>query len=154
MMTQSNTSLDIKQILDIIPHRYPFLLIDKITDVNIEAGTIEAKKNVTINEEFFQGHFPGAPIMPGVLIMEAMAQAGGVLVYLKDKPERPTIAVLMNIKNVKFRVQVKPGDVLTIKCEGIHFSSKGGKIKATAYVEDKVACQGEMGFCLVDRETV
>lgn len=153
-MIQTDTSMDIKQILEIIPHRYPFLLIDKILDVNTEAGTIDAQKNVTINEEFFQGHFPGAPIMPGVLIIEAMAQAGGVLVYLKDTPTKPTIAVLMNIKNAKFRAQVKPGDVLVIKCEGIHFSSKGGKIKATAYVEDKVACQAEMSFCLVDRESV
>jgi 3-hydroxyacyl-[acyl-carrier-protein] dehydratase len=153
-MTREKVPFDIKQIVDIIPHRYPFLLIDKIHDVDIEAGTITAQKNVTINEQFFQGHFPGAPIMPGVLILEAMAQSGGVLVYLKNGPKNPKIAVLMNIKNAKFRVQVKPGDILIIKCEGIHFSSKGGKIKATATVDDKIACQGEMSFCLVDRDKV
>lgn len=153
-MTSENIILDLKQILEVLPHRYPFLLIDRIHDVDVEAGTITAQKNVTFNEDFFQGHFPGNPIMPGVLILEAMAQAGGVLVYLKDKPKTPTIAVLMNIKNAKFRAQVKPGDVLIIKCEGIHFSSKGGKIKATATVDDKLVCQGEMSFCLVDRDSI
>lgn len=153
-MTKERTNIDIKQILEIIPHRYPFLLIDKIHKVDTEAGTITAQKNVTINEQFFQGHFPGAPIMPGVLILEAMAQAGGVLVYLKGELDKPTIAVLMNIKYAKFRVPVKPGDVLMIECEGIHFSAKGGKIAATATVDGKIACQTEMSFCLVDKVNV
>lgn len=153
-MKSEEKPLDLKEILNILPHRYPFLLIDKVHKIDLEKGVIEAQKNVTFNEEFFQGHFPGNPIMPGVLIMEAMAQAGGVLVYLKEKREVPTIAVLMNIKNAKFRAQVKPGDVLMIRCEGVHFSSKGGKIAATATVDEKVVCHGEMGFCLVEREMI
>lgn len=153
-MTSEEMPMDLKEILNILPHRYPFLLIDKVHKIDIEKGTIEAQKNVSYNEEFFQGHFPGNPIMPGVLILEAMAQAGGVLVYLKEKREVPTIAVLMNIKQAKFRQQVKPGDVLMIRCEGMHFSSKGGRIAATATVDGKVACQGEMGFCLVERALI
>lgn len=92
--------------------------------------------------------------MPGVLILEAMAQAGGVLVYLKNHPSSPTIAVLMNIKNAKFRTPVRPGDVLIIKCKGLHFSSKSGRIEAFGYVDDKVVCQAEMSFALVNRELV
>jgi len=141
------------EIQNVIPHRYPFLLVDRIIELEPMKRAVGIK-NVTINEYFFQGHFPGAPIMPGVLILETLAQAGGVLVYLKENPKTPTIAVLMNIKDAKFRMQVKPGDVLLIKCEGIHFSSKGGKIKAVAHVNGKVACQAEMSFCLVSKESI
>lgn len=153
MITEDKT-IEIKQILEIIPHRYPFLLIDRIHKLDLEAGTITAQKNVTFNEQFFQGHFPGSPIMPGVLILEAMAQAGGVLVYLRGNLETPKVAVLMNITNAKFRMQVKPGDVLLIKCQGIHFSSRGGKIKTTALVDDKIASEAEMSFCLVDKDSI
>lgn len=144
--------LDIKDILKILPHRYPFLLVDKIVEINLEQGIVVGQKNVTFNESFFQGHFPNAPIMPGVLILEALAQAGGVLVHLKDPTEK--IAVLLNVNNAKFRNPVKPGDNLMLRCEGIHFSSKGGKIKALATVNDKVAVEAEMGFALVDRNLI
>lgn len=154
MIEQKLESFGINKILEILPHRYPFLLVDKILEVDVEKGTITAQKNVTINEPFFQGHFPGAPIMPGVLIMEAMAQAGGVLVNLRGDPSAKHYALLMNIKNAKFRRPVKPGDVLIIKCEGIHFSSKGGRIHAASYVGDQVVVEGEMGFALVKREQV
>lgn len=154
MNESSQSKFDVKEIQKLLPHRYPFLLIDKIHEIDMEKGTITAQKNLTINEAFFQGHFPDAPIMPGVLILEAMAQAGGVLVYLKNNPDVPTIAVLMNIKNAKFRTPVKPGDVLIIKCNGLHFSSKSGRIEAFAYVEDKVVCQAEMSFALVNKELI
>jgi 3-hydroxyacyl-[acyl-carrier-protein] dehydratase len=144
--------LDVKDILKILPHRYPFLLVDRILEIDLEKGTILGQKNVTINESFFQGHFPGVPIMPGVLILEALAQTGGVLVHLKD--QQPKIAVLLNVNNAKFRHPVRPGDVLYLKGEGLHFSSKGGRVKVEAIVNDKVAVQAEIGFALIDKEQI
>ncbi len=144
--------LFIKDIMKILPHRYPFLLIDRVIDLDLEKGNILAQKNLTINEEFFQGHFPGAPIMPGVLILEALAQAGAVLVYLNGQSDQ--IAVLMSVKNAKFRAPAKPGDILYLKCEGLHLSSKGGRIKATATVNDKIAVEAEIGFALVDKSQI
>ena len=150
MTHQKNLSL--KEIIKILPHRYPFLLVDKIIDIDLSKATIVGQKNLTMNEAFFQGHFPDAPIMPGVLIIEALAQAGGVLVHLKSQSEK--IAVLLSIDGAKFRHPVKPGDVLTLKCEGIHLSSKGGKVKAEAYVGEKLACEAEIGFALVDKNMI
>lgn len=145
-------TLDIKEIIKILPHRYPFLLVDKILKVDLEKGYILGQKNLTINEAFFQGHFPGAPIMPGVLILEALAQTGAVLVHLSGQKEK--VGVLLNIKNAKFRNPVKPGDILYLEGEGIHISSKGGKVRATATVNGKVAVEAEMGFALVDKSQI
>lgn len=147
-----SSTLDIKEILKILPHRYPFLLVDRIVEIDIENGKILGQKNVTINEAFFQGHFPDAPIMPGVLILEALAQAGGVLVHLKSPI--PKIAVLLNVNNAKFRHPVRPGDVLMLKGEGLHFSSKGGRVKVEAMVQDKIAVEAEIGFALVDKSQI
>jgi 3-hydroxyacyl-[acyl-carrier-protein] dehydratase len=144
--------MDVKEIMKILPHRYPFLLVDKILSCDIEAGVIIGQKNATINEAFFQGHFPGAPIMPGVLILEALAQVGAVLVHHKFNDDR--LAVLLNVNNAKFRNPVKPGDVLILKCEGIHFSSKGGRVKATASVDDKMAVEAEIGFAYIDKNLI
>ncbi len=144
--------LGIKEISEILPHRYPFLLVDKIIEVDTDKGYILGQKNVTFNEHFFQGHFPGAPIMPGVLILEALAQTGAVLVYLKGKREK--IAVLLNVKNAKFRKPVKPGNTLLLKGEGLHLSSKGGRIKAVATVDGKVVVEAEVGFALVDKSQI
>lgn len=145
-------TLDIKEIVKILPHRYPFLLVDKILEVDLEKSHILGQKNLTMNEAFFQGHFPDAPIMPGVLILEALAQTGAVLVHLSG--EREKVGVLLNVKNAKFRNPVKPGDILYLKGEGIHISSKGGKIRATATVNGKVAVEAEMGFALVDKNQI
>lgn len=147
-----NKNLDIKAIVQILPHRYPFLLVDKIIEIDQEKGTIVGKKNVTVNESFFQGHFPDAPIMPGVLILEALAQTGGILVHLKGNAEK--IAVLLNVNHAKFRHPVRPGDVLLLKCEGLHFSSKGGRVKAQAFVDDKMAAEAEIGFALIDKNQI
>lgn len=147
-----NKSLDIKGILKILPHRYPFLLVDKIIEIDIEKGIIIGQKNVTFNESFFQGHFPDAPIMPGVLILEALAQTGGLLVHLKENAEK--IAVLLNVNHAKFRHPVRPGDVLLLKCEGLHFSSKGGRVKAQAFVDEKMAAEAEIGFALVYKSQI
>lgn len=145
--------LDIKDILQILPHRYPFLLVDKIIEINLEAPRIVGVKNVTFNEGFFQGHFPHAPIMPGVLILEALAQVGGILVYKKGFQDK--IAVFLNIAQAKFRNPVKPGDVLYLEAEGIHFSSKAGRVKVRALINnEKVAAEAEMSFALVHKENI
>lgn len=158
-MSEKKIILDIKEIEKILPHRFPFLLVDRIIDLDLEKGTIVGQKNLTFNEQFFQGHFPGAPIMPGVLILEALAQAGAVLVYLKGKgtahvDNADKIAVLMNVNKAKFRKPARPGDVLILKGEGLHLSSKGGRIKATALVDEAVAVEAEIGFALVDKSQI
>lgn len=148
----SSRTLETKDIIKILPHRYPFLLVDKIIDMDLEKGTIVGLKNLTINEAFFQGHFPDAPIMPGVLILEALAQTGGVLLHLRGMPNK--IAVLLNINNAKFRHPVRPGDTLHLKAEGLHFSSKGGKIAAQAFVGEKLAAEAEIAFAYLDKEQI
>ncbi|MGE5195847.1 MAG: 3-hydroxyacyl-ACP dehydratase FabZ [Anaerolineae bacterium] len=142
--------LDVKDITRILPHRYPFLLVDKVIYLNLEESMIIGQKNVTVNEQFFQGHFPGVPIMPGVLILEALAQTGGILVHQKGHNEK--IAVLLSVKNAKFRKPVMPGDVLYLHACGAHLSSKGGRIQAKAIVNDQLAVEAEIGFALVDKE--
>lgn len=145
-------TLDIKQILKILPHRYPFLLVDRILEIDLDRGYILGQKNVTFNEPFFQGHFPDVPIMPGVLILEALAQAGGVLVHLKVQGDK--IAILLGVNQAKFRHPVKPGDVLLLRGQGLHFSSKGGKIKSEALVNDKVVAEAEISFVFVDKNQI
>lgn len=155
MQTQTSDypkTLDIKQIAKILPHRYPFLLVDRILDINLEQSVIIGQKNLTFNESFFQGHFPDAPIMPGVLIIEALAQVGGILIHMKGHHDK--IAVLLTVNNAKFRNPVKPGDVLILKVEGLHLSSKAGKMQAIATVNDKVAAEAEIGFALVEKSQI
>lgn len=147
--SQSNI-FDIKEISKILPHSYPFLLVDRIIQLDLEENFIVGIKNVTINEQFFQGHFPGVPIMPGVLILEALAQTGGILVH--QKTQNTKIALLLSVNNAKFRKPVVPGDVLTLQATGAHFSSKGGKIEAKALVGEQLAVQAEIGFALVQKE--
>lgn len=139
-----------KDIEKILPHRYPFLLVDRILEINLEENEILGLKNVTVNEPFFQGHFPGAPIMPGVLILEALAQTGGVLVHQKGYVKK--IAVLLNVSNAKFRKPVLPGDALLLHAKGIHVSGTGGKIKARAMIGQVLAVEAELSFALVDKD--
>lgn len=146
------TVLGIKEISQILPHRYPFLLVDRVIHLNLEENTIIGLKNVTTNEQFFQGHFPGSPIMPGVLVLEALAQAFGILIHQKGYNEK--IALLMSINNAKFRKPVVPGDVLLLHAAGLHLSSKGGKVQAKATVNDQVAAEAEIGFALADKEQI
>jgi 3-hydroxyacyl-[acyl-carrier-protein] dehydratase len=146
------TLLDIKKIVKILPHRYPFLLVDQIIELDMDKGTIVGKKNLTINEAFFQGHFPEAPLMPGVLILEALAQTGGILVHLKDN--RGKVAILLGVNQAKFRRPVRPGDVLTLKARILHLSSKGGKVAAEAIVDQTLVAEAEMSFALVDKEQI
>jgi 3-hydroxyacyl-[acyl-carrier-protein] dehydratase len=142
--------LDIKEIIKILPHRYPFLLVDKIIEMNIEENIIVGVKNVTCNEPFFQGHFPGVPIMPGVLILEALAQTGGILVHQKTQDAK--IALLLNVNNAKFRKPVVPGDSLILHVTGIHITNKSGKVQAKAFVGEQLAAEAEIGFVMVQKD--
>ena len=144
-------TLDVQEILDYLPHRYPFLLVDRILEFE-QSKRIVALKNVTINESFFQGHFPGVPIMPGVLILEAMAQAGGFLVF-KTLPDRHQKLVFFSgVDKAKFRRPVRPGDQLKIEMEVVRVKSRIGKLRGQAFVDDQLACEAEILFSLVDRD--
>jgi 3-hydroxyacyl-[acyl-carrier-protein] dehydratase len=147
---ECNIVLNNKEISRILPHRYPFLLVDRIVFMNLDENIIIGQKNVTINEPFFQGHFPEVPIMPGVLLLEALAQTGGILVHQKGYNQK--IAVLLNINNAKFRRPVVPGDVLMLHAHAIHVSGKGGKVHAKATVNDQLAAEAEIGFALVSKD--
>ena len=138
--------LDIRQIQEILPHRYPFLLIDRVTDME-QGKWAEAVKCVTANEPFFQGHFPGRPIMPGVLIMEALAQTGAVAI-LSEAENRGKLVVFGGIKNCRFKRQVVPGDVLTLYCELTERRGPIGYGKAVAKVDGEIAAQGELSFLI------
>src|SRR3990172_5296677 len=142
--------LGVKEIVKILPHRYPFLLVDKIIYLNLEENVIIGQKNVTSNEHFFNGHFPGVPIMPGVLILEALAQTGGILVHQKLQTNK--IAVLLTVNNAKFRRPVVPGDILYLHITGQHLSFKGGKVAAKAIVNENVVVEAEIGFALVEKQ--
>jgi 3-hydroxyacyl-[acyl-carrier-protein] dehydratase len=138
--------LNIQDIERIIPHRYPFLLVDRV--VEMEPGQrIVAIKNVTANEWFFQGHFPGYPIMPGVLIVEALAQAGAVLL-LSDESTRGLIPLFAGIEKCRFRQQVVPGDTLTLEMEVLARRGPVGKGRAVARVNETVAAECELTFAL------
>ncbi|WP_029520965.1 3-hydroxyacyl-ACP dehydratase FabZ [Persephonella sp. IF05-L8] len=135
---------DIQEIKKVLPHRYPFLLIDRILELDIENLKVKALKNVTVNEEFFNGHFPHFPVMPGVLIIEAMAQAGAYLMIKKAQAEgiEGDFTVLFaGIENAKFRKPVVPGDQIIFEIEGINIKKSMGKIKAVAKVDNKVVCE-------------
>lgn len=138
--------LDITQIKEIIPHRYPFLLIDKMLEV-VEGQKAIGIKNVTANEEFFNGHFPDYPVMPGVLIVEALAQVGAVAM-LKKEENKGRLAFFTGIDNCRFKRQVKPGDQLRLEVEIIRLKGPIGKGKATATVDGELVCEAEIMFAL------
>jgi len=135
---------DIQEIMEMLPHRYPFLLVDRVLQL-IPDDKIVALKNVTINEPFFQGHFPGKPVMPGVLIIEAMAQAGGILAYMTAPPEkRNRLIYFMAMDKVKFRKMVIPGDQIIFEAKMIKFRSKVAKMSGTATVDDQLVAEAEL----------
>lgn len=154
MMTDEKyeTVLDIGDIHSILPQRYPFLMVDRLIHLDLEEDYAIGQKNLTMNEEFFQGHFPGKPIMPGVLMLEALAQTGGVLANRKGYTEQ--IAVFLKIDKVKFRKPVYPGDVLYLHVKGTYFGSRGARIKAWGTVneiEGRPCIEAEISCALVNK---
>jgi 3-hydroxyacyl-[acyl-carrier-protein] dehydratase len=146
--------LDVVQIQAILPHRYPFLLIDRVIEI-VRKKTVVAIKNVTINEPFFQGHFPGVPIMPGVLLLEAMAQAGGVLLLREVEDKNGKLIVFTGVEKARFRRPVVPGDQIRFEVELLAWKEIRGSIIVRmfgkALVDGKVACEGTVGAQLVNR---
>ncbi|KMY20969.1 3-hydroxyacyl-ACP dehydratase FabZ [Bacillus sp. FSL K6-4563] len=138
--------LDAQQIQDIIPHRYPFLLVDRILEVEGEKRAVGIK-NVTVNEEFFNGHFPGYPVMPGVLIVEALAQVFGVIMLGKEE-NKGKIGLFAGIDGCRFKRQVKPGDQLRLEVEVTRLKGPVAKGKAVATVDGEVACEAELTFSI------
>lgn len=144
--------MDIEQIKKILPHRYPFLLVDRVLEVDAES--IKAYKNVSANEDFFNGHFPGQPIMPGVLQVEALAQAGAIMLMSQSDDPEETLMVFTGINKCKFRKQVVPGDQLMLEVELGSKKRNFVTMKGKATVDGKVACELEASAALVSREKV
>jgi 3-hydroxyacyl-[acyl-carrier-protein] dehydratase len=142
--------LNVEQIRAILPHRYPFLLVDKILELEPGRRAV-GMKCVTINEEFFEGHFPGHAVMPGVLVLEAMAQVGGVLL-LSMRGNVGKLAYFGGMDKVRFRKPILPGDVLVTEVELLKDRGAIGKVKAVGRVNNQIAAEGEFIFALVDRE--
>jgi len=146
----SAARFDIQEIMNFLPHRYPFLLIDRVTE--FEPGKrVVVLKNVTINEPFFQGHFPGYPIMPGVLVVEAMAQAGGLLMTSAMEDREKKLVVFSGIENAKFRRPVTPGDQLIIEVNVLAMRSRAGRMEGKAFVDGKLACEATLTCQVVPR---
>jgi len=142
--------LDIGRILEVIPHRYPFLLVDRILEIEPKKRVVGIK-NVTINEPFFQGHFPGHPIMPGVLIVESMAQAGGMLLMGELDAPADKVVYFMSLDNIKFRRPVIPGDQIRQEVEMVQLRGRVCRLKGMAYVDGNVVCEAEMMAMVVDK---
>jgi 3-hydroxyacyl-[acyl-carrier-protein] dehydratase len=141
----------IQEIMDFLPHRYPFLLIDRVVEFE-PTKRLVAIKNVTMNEPFFQGHFPGYPIMPAVLVVEAMAQAGALIMLAKIEDRKSKLAVFTGIEKAKFRRPVTPGDQLRIEVDVLAMRSRAGRIAGRALVDGKLACEATLTCQVVTRE--
>jgi len=148
-----NATLDINQIMHILPHRYPFLLIDRVIDFR-RRERIVAIKNVTINEPFFAGHFPGAPVMPGVLIVEAIAQAGGALLLTEVEDRDSKLMLFTGIERARFRRPVVPGDQLRIEIEVKAWRGNAVRMDGTVFVDEKRAAEATVTCRLVNRARV
>jgi UDP-3-O-[3-hydroxymyristoyl] N-acetylglucosamine deacetylase/3-hydroxyacyl-[acyl-carrier-protein] dehydratase len=143
--------MDINKISATLPHRYPFLLIDKI--IHLDATTVTSVKNVTMNEQFFQGHFPGNPVMPGVIQIEAMAQTGGILVLNTVKDPENYWTYFLGIENCRFRKRVVPGDTIIFKCQLLAPVKRGiAKMSGKAFVNGKVVMEAEMSAAIVRKD--
>lgn len=140
-----NNSIDIHQVMQMLPHRYPFLLIDRVLDYS-KGETLTAIKNVTINEPFFPGHFPTRPVMPGVLVVEAMAQACGILTHLSDETHatKDGIVLFVGIDKARFKRQVEPGDQLRFEVRIMRKMRGIWMYEGKAYVGDELACSAEL----------
>jgi 3-hydroxyacyl-[acyl-carrier-protein] dehydratase len=146
----SGRTLDIDAIREILPHRYPFLLVDRIEE--LETERVVGIKNVTVNEPFFAGHFPDYPVMPGVLIIEAMAQVAGVLVLSGIPDRKNKLVLLAGVDGAKFRKPVRPGDQLRIEMKVLRSRATMAKVSGTATVDDVVVAEAEILCVLADRQ--
>ncbi len=148
-------TLDVMEIQKIIPHRYPFLLLDRVTNI-VEKESLIGYKNVTIGDNIFQGHFPGHPIYPGVMILEGMAQAGGILAFksmgdMTEEEAAQKVVYFMSIDKAKFRAPVKPGDRLEYRISVIKNKGAIWMLKSEAYVDDKLVSEAELKAMIVDK---
>lgn len=146
--------MDVVEIQEVLPHRYPFLLVDRVTEI-VKNETLHAYKNVSISENIFQGHFPGHPIYPGVMILEGMAQAGGLLAFqsmeMTKEEAAGKVVYFMSIDKAKFRAPVKPGDRLEYKISVIKNKGTIWVLKGEAYVDDKMVSEAELKAMIVDK---
>jgi 3-hydroxyacyl-[acyl-carrier-protein] dehydratase len=151
-MTDQAMSMDVRKIMQYLPHRYPFLLVDRIVDIKVGEYLL-AYKNVSIGEPYFQGHFPGLPVMPGVLILEALAQAGGLIAFnmLTDEEMDGKVFLFTGIDKAKFRRPVVPGDRLDLRLDDIRRKMTMFKMHALASVDGDVAAEAELNAVMVDR---
>jgi 3-hydroxyacyl-[acyl-carrier-protein] dehydratase len=149
-ITAGQQMLDVNEIMDILPHRFPFLFIDRIVEVE-RKKRIVAIKNVTINEPFFQGHFPGFPIMPGALIVEAIAQAGGILLMPEVPDPHSKLMVFTGIERAKFRRPVLPGDQVRIEVSVLNWRPRAARLEGQALVDGKLACEATVMCQLIPR---
>ena len=145
------TTLDINAIMKMLPHRYPLLLVDRILEMERQKRIV-GLKNVTMNEEFFQGHFPGRPVMPGVMIVEAMAQTGGVLIMHEFENIEDYVIFFMSIDKVKFRKPVVPGDQIRMEVSVQYFKRKICKLRGEAFVDGQMVAEAEFSSILMPRE--
>jgi 3-hydroxyacyl-[acyl-carrier-protein] dehydratase len=140
--------IDINEIKKLLPHRYPFLLVDRVLEI-VPKQRIVALKNVTANENFFNGHFPAKPVMPGVLIIESMAQAAGILM-LSQEEHQGKIPYFTGIDNARFRRMIVPGDQIILEIEVMRLKGNVGRVRGVAKVEDQIAAEAEMMFVVSD----
>jgi UDP-3-O-[3-hydroxymyristoyl] N-acetylglucosamine deacetylase/3-hydroxyacyl-[acyl-carrier-protein] dehydratase len=148
---KGNFVLDAQAITKILPHRYPFLMVDRILDL-IPRERVVGIKNVTLNEPFFQGHFPGHPIMPGVLILEAMAQVGGILLLNTQANPEEKLVYFTGLDKVKFRKPVRPGDQIRFEVEMVKFRQSMCRMAGQAFVANELVCEAELSAAIVDRD--
>ncbi|NKB81477.1 MAG: 3-hydroxyacyl-ACP dehydratase FabZ [Nitrospirales bacterium] len=151
-MSEIEPTMDVLAIQEALPHRYPFLLVDRILDYTSNTRIVGVK-NLTVNELFFQGHFPGHPIMPGVLIIEALAQAGGILAFKSFPSAAPPIVYLTGVEHAKFRKPVVPGDQLRLEVDIVRRRPPFWKMQGKAFVDSNVVCEAELTAMVTGKTT-